>query len=97
MKFDTEIIYMYKIGIKYLTHSLCGAKYCTTGHKLGSHLVVSQNLMELEGSLPRSQALTTCTYPEPDQSSPHHPVVGLKMSCLPTVAMKSPEYRQNFT
>jgi hypothetical protein len=29
--------------------------------------------MESEGSLPRSQELSTCTYPEPDQSSPHHP------------------------
>jgi hypothetical protein len=26
--------------------------------------------MEPEGSLPRSQELSTCTYPEPDQSSP---------------------------
>jgi hypothetical protein len=26
--------------------------------------------MEPEGSLPSSQELSTCTYPEPDQSSP---------------------------
>jgi hypothetical protein len=28
--------------------------------------------MEPEGSLPSSQELSTCTYPEPDQSSPQH-------------------------
>jgi hypothetical protein len=28
--------------------------------------------MELEGSIPNSQELSTRTYPEPDQSSPHH-------------------------
>jgi hypothetical protein len=28
--------------------------------------------MEPEGSLPHSQELSTCSYPEPDQSSPHH-------------------------
>jgi hypothetical protein len=31
--------------------------------------------MEPEGSLPRSQELSTCTYPEPDQSSPQHPTL----------------------
>jgi hypothetical protein len=30
----------------------------------------SQHFMEPEGSLPNSQDLSTCTYPEPDQSSP---------------------------
>jgi hypothetical protein len=29
--------------------------------------------MEAEGSLPHSQELSTCPYPEPDQSSPQHP------------------------
>jgi hypothetical protein len=32
----------------------------------------SQHFMEPEGSLPSSQELSTCTYPEPDQSSPQH-------------------------
>jgi hypothetical protein len=31
--------------------------------------------MEPEGSLPNSQELSTCLYPEPDQSSPHHPIL----------------------
>jgi hypothetical protein len=29
--------------------------------------------MEPEGSIPNSQELSACSYPEPDQSSPHHP------------------------
>jgi hypothetical protein len=33
--------------------------------------------MELEGSIPNSQELSTCPYPEPDQSSPHHPILTL--------------------
>jgi hypothetical protein len=34
--------------------------------------------MEPEGSMPRSQELSACTYPEPDQSSPQHSVLSLK-------------------
>jgi hypothetical protein len=34
--------------------------------------------METEGSLPRSQELSTCTYPEPDQSRPQHSILSLK-------------------
>jgi hypothetical protein len=30
--------------------------------------------MEPEGSIPNSQELSTCSYPMPDQSSPHHPI-----------------------
>jgi hypothetical protein len=30
--------------------------------------------MEPEGSIPNSQNLCTCPYPELDQSSPHHPI-----------------------
>jgi hypothetical protein len=29
--------------------------------------------MEPESSIPNSQELSTCPYPEPEQSSPHHP------------------------
>jgi hypothetical protein len=35
--------------------------------------IVSQHFMEPECSIPNSQELSTCSYPEPDQSSPHHP------------------------
>jgi hypothetical protein len=42
------------------------------------HSVVSQHFMEPEGSIPNSQELSTCSYPEPDQSSPHHPMPPLQ-------------------
>jgi hypothetical protein len=38
------------------------------------HSIVSQHFMEPEGLLPNSQELSICSYPEPDQSSPHHPI-----------------------
>jgi hypothetical protein len=38
----------------------------------------SQHFMEPEGSLPSSQELSTCTYPESDQSSPQHSLLSLK-------------------
>jgi hypothetical protein len=31
--------------------------------------------MEPEGSLPRSQELSTGLCPEPDRSNPHHPIL----------------------
>jgi hypothetical protein len=34
--------------------------------------------MEPECSLPSSQELSICTYPEPDQSSPQHSILSLK-------------------
>jgi hypothetical protein len=40
-------------------------------------LDVSQHFMEPEGSIPNSQKLSTCPYPEPDQSSPHYPITPL--------------------
>jgi hypothetical protein len=45
---------------------LCGAEYHSRGHQLCSRSAVS----EPEGSLPLSQELSTCTYPEPDRCSP---------------------------
>jgi hypothetical protein len=31
--------------------------------------------MDLEGLLPCSQQPSTCLYPEPDESSPYHPIL----------------------
>jgi hypothetical protein len=42
------------------------------------HSIVSQHFMEPEGSIPNSQELSTCSYPEPDQSIPHHPIPPLQ-------------------
>jgi hypothetical protein len=36
--------------------------------------------MEPEGSLPSLQELSTCTYPEPDQSSPQHSLQNFRHS-----------------
>jgi len=35
--------------------------------------------MEPEGSLPQSQVPSTCTYPDPDRSSPYPPHVGTRI------------------
>jgi hypothetical protein len=40
--------------------------------------IVSQHFMEHEGSSPLSQELSTCLYPEPDRSSPNHPILSLQ-------------------
>jgi hypothetical protein len=45
---------------------------------LCSHSVVPSILWNPEGSLPSSQELSTCTYPEPDQSSPQHSILCLE-------------------
>jgi hypothetical protein len=37
------------------------------------HSIVSQHFMEPEGSIPNSQQLSTCSYPEPDQSQKIRP------------------------
>jgi hypothetical protein len=47
-------------------------------NQLCNHSVVSQHFMEPEGSLPQSQELSTCPYPEPDKSSPNHPIPRLQ-------------------
>jgi hypothetical protein len=39
---------------------------------------VSQHCMEPEGSIPNSQVLSACPYPEPDTSSLHHPIPPLQ-------------------
>jgi hypothetical protein len=41
---------------------------------LWRHSIIFHQFMDHEGSLPCSQELSSCTYPEPDCSSPHHPI-----------------------
>jgi hypothetical protein len=40
--------------------------------QLLGHSIVSQHFMEPEGSIPNSKKLSTCSYREPNQSSPYH-------------------------
>jgi hypothetical protein len=40
--------------------------YMERGHQLCSNSIVFQHFMETEGSLPHSQELTICPYPEPE-------------------------------
>jgi hypothetical protein len=47
-------------------------------HRLLGHSIVSQHFTEPEGSIPNSQELSACSYPEPYQSSPHHPIPPLQ-------------------
>jgi hypothetical protein len=59
----------------------------TRAHQLCSHSIVSQQFIELECLLSRPRELSTCTYSELDQSSPHHPILYLKdpTQCYPTI------------
>jgi hypothetical protein len=58
--------------------TLYGTENCSRGHHLWSHSIVSQHFMEPEGSMPNSQELSTCSYPEPDQSAPYRPIPPLQ-------------------
>jgi hypothetical protein len=57
---------------------LYGAKHHTKTHQLCTHSIVSKRFIEPEGSLPRSQELSTCPYTEPNQSSKHHYILSLQ-------------------
>jgi hypothetical protein len=48
------------------------------GHQSLGHSIVSQHFIEPECPIPNSQELSTCPYPEPDQSSPHHRIPPLQ-------------------
>jgi hypothetical protein len=58
--------------------TLYGAERHWRDPKVLGHSIVSQQFMEPEGSIPNSQELSTCPYPDPDQSSPHHPIPPLQ-------------------
>jgi hypothetical protein len=57
---------------------LRGAEHYSRDPQSLGHSIVSQQFMEPEGSIPNSQELSTCPYPEPDQSSPRHPIPPLQ-------------------
>jgi hypothetical protein len=61
-----------------LSLSLYGAEHYPRDQQLCIHSIFSLHYMEPEGSLPNSQDLFTCTYPEPEQSNPHHPTLSLQ-------------------
>jgi hypothetical protein len=55
------------------------AEHYSRGHRLWSHLIVSQHFMEPEGSSSNSQELSTCPYPWSDQCSSRHPILSLQL------------------
>jgi hypothetical protein len=66
-----------------MKHSLThGAEPFLRSCQLCSYSRISQHFMEPEGSLPCSQEPSTGPYPEPDQSSPYHPILSLVRSIL---------------
>jgi hypothetical protein len=54
----------------------------TRDHRFCSHSRSSQHFMEPEGSLPHSQELSNCPYPDPDDSTqqPPLPILALQDS-----------------
>jgi hypothetical protein len=54
-----------------------GAKPLLKSCQLCSHSRTSQHFKEPEGSSPCSQEPSTGPYPEPDRSSPYHPILSL--------------------
>jgi hypothetical protein len=54
------------------------AEHYWRGHQFCSHSIVPQHFMEPVSSLPHSQELFTCPSPEPDQPSPHHPILSFQ-------------------
>jgi hypothetical protein len=58
------------LGYNIDTNYLHGAKHYSRGHQLLSHSIVSQHFMEPEGSIPKSQELSTCSYLS--QTNPVH-------------------------
>jgi hypothetical protein len=66
-----------QILLRHLSNWLHGAEPFLRSLQLCSYSRTSQNVMEPEGSLPYSQELSSCSYPEPDQSSLYHPILSL--------------------
>jgi hypothetical protein len=60
-----------------VTNQLHGAEPFLRSRQLLSHSRIPQHFMEPEASLPCSQEPSASPYPEPDQSSPYHPILSL--------------------
>jgi hypothetical protein len=69
-----KIIYEYRYKKISFTH---GAEPLLSSCQLCSHSRTSKRFMEPEGSLPRSQDLSTGPYPEPHRSNPYHLILSL--------------------
>jgi hypothetical protein len=54
------------------------AEHYLRGQQLSSHLITFHDFMEPKGLLLHSQKPSTGLYPEPDQSSPYHPILSLQ-------------------
>jgi hypothetical protein len=64
----------------YITHTLThGAEPFLGSFQLCSYSRTSQHFIEPGGSLPCSQEPSTGLYPEPDQSSPYHPILDINL------------------
>jgi hypothetical protein len=68
-----------KISFSYFITYLftCGTEPFLRSCQLGSHSRTSQDFMEHVDLLPCSQEPSTGPYPEPDRSSPYHPIISL--------------------
>jgi hypothetical protein len=49
--------------VERITKYLYGDKHYSRDHQLWGHIIVSQNFMEPEGSMPNLQELSICSYP----------------------------------
>jgi hypothetical protein len=61
---------------------LHGIQSFLRNHQLLSYSRISQHFMDPKCSLPCSQEPATGSYPEPDQSSPHHPILLHKLLAM---------------
>jgi hypothetical protein len=72
LSFSCVYYQMASFGVLVLTNCMELSEHYSRGQRLCSHSRTPQHFMEPKGSLPHSQELSTCTYPEPDP--PPHPI-----------------------